>query len=193
MDIYLIRHGESVANRDKKEGNAYFCGQLDVPLTETGVAGAQALQAFFDTHPVEEIYCSDLVRTQQTATHIFGDDIAPVITPTLRERSLGVFEGKPKSILQEDPVYEKYFNDPQFNAFRHDFVQKAPEGESYQDVVDRVADFFDTVLSKEHDAVAIVAHQVVIRCMLYFLGHISKEEALEKEIKNTHPYHITLN
>ncbi|MGE7364963.1 histidine phosphatase family protein, partial [Staphylococcus cohnii] len=33
MKLYLIRHGESKSNYDKKEGNHYFCGQLDVPLT----------------------------------------------------------------------------------------------------------------------------------------------------------------
>ena len=36
MKIYLIRHGESQSNYDKKNGNHYFCGQMDVPLTEKG-------------------------------------------------------------------------------------------------------------------------------------------------------------
>ena len=34
MNIYLVRHGESQSNYDNKHGKPYFCGQLDVPLTE---------------------------------------------------------------------------------------------------------------------------------------------------------------
>ena len=36
MEIYLVRHGESQSNYDNKHGYLYFCGQLDVPLTERG-------------------------------------------------------------------------------------------------------------------------------------------------------------
>ncbi|AKL93230.1 Histidine phosphatase superfamily (branch 1) [Staphylococcus capitis subsp. capitis] len=37
MNIYLVRHGESQSNYDNKHGKPYFCGQLDVPLTEKGM------------------------------------------------------------------------------------------------------------------------------------------------------------
>ncbi len=36
MTIYLVRHGESKSNYDNKHFRSYFCGQLDVPLTDTG-------------------------------------------------------------------------------------------------------------------------------------------------------------
>ncbi|PTE95762.1 histidine phosphatase family protein, partial [Staphylococcus cohnii] len=66
MKIYLVRHGESQSNYDKKQGNNYFCGQLDVPLTEKGTRDAQFLQSYFDKHHVQQIYLSDLQRTRQT-------------------------------------------------------------------------------------------------------------------------------
>ena len=37
MEIYLVRHGESQSNYDNKHGYLYFCGQLDIPLTERGI------------------------------------------------------------------------------------------------------------------------------------------------------------
>lgn len=48
MKIYLVRHGESQSNYDKQQGKKYFCGQLDVPLTESGVHSAQLLQSYFE-------------------------------------------------------------------------------------------------------------------------------------------------
>ena len=36
MTIYLVRHGESQSNYDNKHFRSYFCGQLDVPLTDSG-------------------------------------------------------------------------------------------------------------------------------------------------------------
>lgn len=41
---------------------------------------------------------------------------------------------------------------------------KAPQGESYQDVYDRVVTFIENELNQQQRRVVIVAHQVVIRC-----------------------------
>ena len=35
MKIYFVRHGESQANLDNHQGKTYYCGQLDVDLTQT--------------------------------------------------------------------------------------------------------------------------------------------------------------
>ena len=47
MEIYLVRHGESQSNYDNKHGYLYFCGQLDVPLTERGIKSAKELSVYF--------------------------------------------------------------------------------------------------------------------------------------------------
>ncbi len=43
MTIYLVRHGESKSNYDNKHFRSYFCGQLDVPLTDTGTKSVDDL------------------------------------------------------------------------------------------------------------------------------------------------------
>ncbi len=51
------------------------------------------------------------------------------------------------------------------------FTIKAPEGESYEDVYQRVEHFMNHVVNEDtqKDDIVIVAHQVVIRClMVYF-------------------------
>lgn len=188
MNIYLVRHGESQSNYDNKHGKPYFCGQLDVSLTENGMQSAQDLVTYFTNKKIGHVYVSDLLRTQQTYEGIFPYNIPTSFTQSLRERSLGVFEGKNKQEVSEDAEYERYFNDPEFKDFRHSFSQKAPEGESYQDVYERIEHFFNEELNHNNENIVIIAHQVVIRCILVYLGELNKEEALDAEIKNCYPY-----
>lgn len=190
MKIYLIRHGESQSNYDKKNGNDYFCGQLDVPLTEKGTHSAQLLQHYFEKQKIDYIYLSDLTRTRQTYNAIFDKDIPAHVTSLLRERSLGAFEGVKVKEIEQNPDYELYFNDDNYRLFRHSFTQKAPEGESYRDVLNRVVQFFEEEIDTSLESIAIVAHQVVIRCILVYLGYETEETAVDKKIENCVPIEV---
>lgn len=192
MTIYLVRHGESKSNYDNKHFRSYFCGQLDVLLTETGTKSADDLCDYFKEKQIKHVYVSDLLRTQQTFEHIFPYDIASTTTPLLRERSLGVFEGEYKDEISANPKYEKYFNDPKFKDFRHSFSQKAPKGESYEDVYQRVEHFMNHVVNEDtqKDDIVIVAHQVVIRCLMVYFNNVSREEAVDLKVENCKPYII---
>lgn len=55
---------------------------------------AQDLVTYFTNKKIEHVYVSDLLRTQQTYEGIFPYNIPTTFTKSLRERSLGVFEGK---------------------------------------------------------------------------------------------------
>ena len=61
-----------------------FCGQLDVPLTDTGTKSADDLCDYFKEKQIKHVYVSDLLRTQQTFEHIFPYDIASTTTPLLK-------------------------------------------------------------------------------------------------------------
>lgn len=71
MNLYLIRHGESQSNYDNKYNRAYYCGQLDVPLTEKGVESAKQLKPYFYNIKINDVYVSDLTRTKETYQYIF--------------------------------------------------------------------------------------------------------------------------
>ena len=103
MKIYLVRHGESKSNYDNKYGEPYFCGQLNVPLTEQGTESAQALVNYFTNKNIDYVYVSSLLRTQQTYEAIFPYNIPTTFTDLLKERSLGVFEGKYKKCHRTKP------------------------------------------------------------------------------------------
>ena len=71
MKLYLIRHGQSVANRDH-----LAAGWGEFPLTEAGVMQAKKLgERLREQPPFDKIYVSDLVRTRQTFEHVFGAEI----------------------------------------------------------------------------------------------------------------------
>ncbi|MCG7337938.1 histidine phosphatase family protein [Staphylococcus sp. ACRSN] len=189
MKIYLIRHGESQSNFAKKNGNHYFCGQMDVPLTDKGKESAIDLQNYFEDKEINHVYLSDLTRTKQTAQAIFpSEKISKTKTPLLRERSLGKFEGEMVDELEQSTKFSRYFNDENYKYFRHSFEQKAPEGESYADVLYRIEQFFEKEVQDSEENIAIVAHQVVIRCILVYFGYESKESAVDKKVENCVPY-----
>src|SRR5258707_782347 len=86
--LCLVRHGETAWNA---EGRVQ--GQLDIPLSPTGLAQAKAIAAALRDESFDVIYSSDLVRVQQTAqpsAELFKKKI--LLDQRLRERHYGVFQ-----------------------------------------------------------------------------------------------------
>lgn len=89
MQLFLIRHGETVWNMEKR------CqGHTDVPLNGKGLAQAEKLGRFIKDIQFDAIYASDLERAAQTAEKIAQYHELNVQTlPALRERNYGEWEG----------------------------------------------------------------------------------------------------
>jgi 2,3-bisphosphoglycerate-dependent phosphoglycerate mutase len=84
----MVRHGETAWNAEGR-----IQGQLDIPLSETGVAQARALAAVLAAERFDAIYSSDLARVRQTAepaARRLGLEVR--LDARLRERHYGVFE-----------------------------------------------------------------------------------------------------
>ena len=64
--IYLIRHGETLANRE-----GVFRGRGEVPLSPPGLKQAAELRAYFAYLKVERVFCSPLKRAVETAAICF--------------------------------------------------------------------------------------------------------------------------
>ena len=52
--------------------------------------------------------------------------------------------------------------------------------------------FFEQEVDKSLDSIAIVAHQVVIRCIFVYLGYETKAQVIDKKIENCKPYYVEL-
>ena len=173
MEIVLVRHGESVGNLLLNEEDTYI-GQTDYDLTEDGYEQARKIAGESVFNGVEAFYSSDLKRCVET-TRILTDQ-KPILDRRLRERSLGEFEGKKRSEVLKNPEYRKYFSDPELMDFRHSFTAKAPDGENYTDVCDRVSLFLADLAKTEFKKVAIVSHGVPLVCFRKVMDRSSKRD-----------------
>jgi len=86
-ELTLIRHGETPDNRIGR-----WQGSRDIPLSEVGLAQAEALRTRLAEESFDALYTSDLSRARQTMDTVRPDQ-AVTVTETLREVRLGPFEG----------------------------------------------------------------------------------------------------
>jgi broad specificity phosphatase PhoE len=185
MRIVLVRHGESIMNKIETRLNM-FCGALNVPLTEKGRMQAESIMNSEYILSLDEVYSSDLIRAYETAKiMIQKTNLELKVDKRIRERSLGIFEGEFRDELEIK--YPEYFKKEDQLKFRRDFVAKAPEGENYTEVCARIMDFFNEFDLSSDLNVGIVSHIHAIRCMLYLLLGLTKEEILKVAVPNSEP------
>ena len=92
------------------------------------------------------IYCSDLIRAIDTVKIAFREKIPVIIDKRLRELNYGDFNGKPKSIVDKMKVER--------------IKMPFPKGESYEQAVIRVQEFFKELKQKyPNKTVLVVGHR----------------------------------
>ena len=157
--IYLLRHGALAAgSRDR------FIGQLDLPLAPDGIAEAESLGEALRERRIDAIYCSDLTRSQQTASIVAGQTaIAIEVRSALREISLGDWEG-----LSRREVAARF---PEDYAARGDDLEnyRVPGGESFADCRQRVLTAWQEIVRGDGQSIVIVGHAGVNRLLLCHL------------------------
>jgi alpha-ribazole phosphatase len=155
--VYLIRHGETDFNRQKR-----YCGHSDVPLNQIGTQQAKKLWGRFRNVGIDVVYSSDLKRAQQTAEIVFaGQQGGITLSALLRELNFGQWEGLTyQQILAKDKeLYKAWLENPAASA--------PPDGESLSDLNRRLEEFVTKTLEESQGkAVAIVSHAGPIRTLL---------------------------
>lgn len=166
--FYMIRHGESEANRD-----GYFSGNQDVALTDKGIAQAKEAQSTFSQLPTKPtlIIHSHLSRARDTA-HIINEphDLPMIEKSNFGEHGFGDWEKK-----SWESVREKFYagEDP-------------PNGETNKDFLTRITKGFNDVLSRP-ETVLIVCHGGVFR------GFRALYNTQGKSVENAKLYHFEPN
>lgn len=155
--LFLIRHAESVANAAN-----LLAGRKDFPLTATGKNDATALAGdFSSSRTVDAIWCSPLLRAQQTAVPFVLACDAPLrLDERLLEQHLGRFSGLSYPEAEADPGYCHDRN------ARWDWVPEGG-GESYRMIADRVNSFLQDLRERSQkeglQRVLLVTHAVTLR------------------------------
>lgn len=141
VSITYFVHGTTVDNE-----NGISSGWLDAELSELGKRQSVALKDQIAEQGFDVVFSSDLKRAVDSAKLAFEGAVPIILDPRLRECNYGDYNGKPSAIVE--PMQEE-------NIF-----QRFPNGESYEDVKTRIADFLD-FLKKNYGGrrVAIVAHK----------------------------------
>ncbi|MFA6039433.1 MAG: histidine phosphatase family protein [Candidatus Peribacteraceae bacterium] len=188
------RHGESecnVANTTRR----VFTGQFDTPLTPHGEEEARELGrvlAARDDIRLSLAVSSQLIRARETARLALEQLPHPVrlaCIPALNERSLGIFQGRPaEEVYAEFPQYR---DDPAFNKFPQDFVQKAPGGENLTDVTNRAWPVIEELEQTEGN-ILIVSHMIVFRCILARMFDLTEDAMNNLQIPHAQPIIVEL-
>src|SRR5262245_39558764 len=154
--LCIVRHGETAWNA---EGRVQ--GQLDIPLSVTGLAQAAAVAVALKGEKFDAIYSSDLVRVRQTAQPTADEMKKQVLLDQrLRERHYGVFQ----SITYVE-AKERFPEDyARFKAKDLDFGFET--GESLRAFNDRSLVVIDEIARKNSGRnVLVFTHGGVLECV----------------------------
>lgn len=188
-ELWLIRHGESVANRAataaERAGLEVVSIDLrdaDVPLSAVGEEQAAALGEWLAGLPDDErpgtVWCSSYLRARQTAAIAFDqvDSSAHVVVDErLRDRELGVLD-----LLTSHGAQARFGDEMVRRRWLGKFYYRPPGGESWADVALRVRSLL-VDLDREETAqrVLVVAHDAVVMNFIYVCTAMSEQDLLD--------------
>lgn len=150
--ILLARHGETEWNAIRR-----VQGWTDIPLSEKGLAQAEALAGRLSRIPLAAVYSSDLARAAQTAAPTAARLGLTVQTvPELREKGFGEWEGLTQADLERD--YPELWH--RYHVLR-DLDALVPGGETWPQVRERLSAALGRILAAHpgpDEAVLLVGH-----------------------------------
>lgn len=164
MKLFLVRHGETEENLA-----GILMGHHHGVLTEKGKTQAKETANALKNHKFAHIYSSDLDRCVDTAELIkeFHPDTPLTFTKELRERNLGIFQGRKNNTVDWD-------------ALPGEGDDKKPEnGESISELKVRALDFIRELYDKHpNENILLVSHNGWIKQIIsHFTGIPSKDIA----------------
>ena len=176
MEIFLVRHGETEWNRQRR-----LQGRTDIPLNDTGLAEARRAARALQDVSFDRIFTSPLQRARKTAEIIRGSREIPITEePTLIEVSFGVGEGisTGRSVNLASSETEairtavlRFFRDP-------GHYEPVAGAESIAEVKARALAFLDVLRPMEGSCgrVLVTAHGGIIRAILDVIEELPDED-----------------
>jgi broad specificity phosphatase PhoE len=167
VKITYFVHGTTTDN-EKKISSGWY----DVELSELGVQQAKDLGEVTSDKKFDVVFCSDLQRAVDSAHLAWGERYEIIADERLRECNYGDYNAGPSEVVE--PLQEQAILTP------------LPNGESYEMVKERIADFLEDV-KKNYDGkhVAIVAHKAPQLALDVLLKNKTWEEAFAEDWRKT--------
>ena len=205
MKLVLLRHGESVWNKENR-----FTGWTDIGLSETGISEARqagdALRANgFDFDVCYTSYLKRAIHTLNIVLERLDREWLPVYKSwKLNERHYGALQGLNKSETAaeygEDQVkiWRRSFDirppildetdkrNPKFCVqYRNEPLADMPLTESLKDTIERTVPYFEEIIKKDMvqgKRVIIAAHGNSLRALVKHFDKISDREIIDVNI-----------
>ena len=150
MTVYLIRHGQTQGNLERR-----YTGSTDEPLCPRGREALAGLRM----PDVDRVYVSPMCRCRETAEVLYPGRETEIV-PELRETDFGSFEGHTYEELKDDPAYQRWLDSSG--------AVPPPGGEGRETVRRRVVEAFLAVAGRceSEDRIALVVHGGTIMTLL---------------------------
>ncbi len=148
LRLFILRHGETDFNKQKiVQGSG-----VDSSLNEYGNLQARKFFEKYKNTPFEAVYCSNLIRTYQTIKNF--EILYPIQRdPLINELSWGIIEGK----NFEGDVAQIYWEvNKKWSEGYLD--EKIPQGDSPNEIWDRVSAFLVNLKKNHNSNVLICTH-----------------------------------
>lgn len=210
MKLILLRHGESIWNKENR-----FTGWTDVDLSSKGVEEAINAGKIMKINNItfDVAFSSVLLRAKRTLDLVLKEmnvNVPVYYSYRLNERHYGALQGlnkdetkkkygeeqvhiwrrsydvRPPMLTIDDPRYPG--NDPLYKDLSKD---ELPLTECLKDTLERVLPYYNNEI-KNHllkgENVLIVAHGNSIRSIIKYIENISDEDIMNVEIPTAVPY-----
>lgn len=164
MKIYFATHSTSKDNEAE-----IASGWKNVELSDLGVQQSKKLGERFKNIKLDLICCSDLKRAIDTVQIAFENKLPVISDKKLRELDYGDFEGKPSKIVGY--IKKERIKNP------------FPNGESYEQAMVRVHDFYKELKEKYPDKIILVVGHRATQYELDTLAGKTLEECLSVPFK----------
>ena len=176
MKLIFIRHGQTDWNVQGK-----IQGSYDSELNDTGIKQAMKLskKLLSLNYRFSKIYSSPQKRALKTAEILSkSSNVDYVSMKDLQEMNMGKWEG-----LSWSEVEDKYPNEYKEWYLNRRYTN-TPDGESYQDMLERVLKAINKIINENNDDVVIVSHSAVIMCLQCYVTNTPFNEMLKFKTKN---------
>jgi len=155
MNIYIIRHGETDYNVERR-----FQGMWgESKLTERGKSQAEAAKQLIENIPFDHIYSSAAIRTRETSAILFPERNDILFSDDLREIDVGSLTN---SLVSERRVIEPEKFEVADKTNGYDIFG----GESCEAVTNRAKDAVARIVARGGESIAIISHGAFIRHLM---------------------------
>ena len=152
MRLYLIRHGETDWNRDRR-----IMGVEPVPLNAVGRGRVEMLARYLQAMSIPVIFTSTVARARETADILAGHwDARLFDEPRFNESPYERWVGRKYDELRGDPDFELYSSQPSRSSFS--------ESEGMADIQKRALAGVERIRAESDGGkAAVVSHSDVIK------------------------------